>query len=474
VDDVVLRDAVAARWQELLPSLMDLVRIPALSPAFDARWRDSGRLDAAIAHMSGWIARRGLPGASITVEQLDGRTPLLLVDVPATPGAENVPTALLYGHLDKQPELGGWSDGLAPWTPVVRDGRLYGRGSVDDGYAGYAATTALEAVRAAEGEHGRCVLLLETCEESGSYDLPAYLDYLADRLGEVGLVVCLDSGAGDYERMWLTTSLRGLATVTVTVSLLAAGVHSGIAGGPVASSFRILRQLLDRLEDAETGKILLPELHAEIPAGRRAEARELASTLPGFWQHELPLQPGVRLDSEDESELHLSNTWRPTLEVIGAAGLPAPETAGNVLRPFTTATLSFRLPPTVDSAAALDAIIRTLTTDVPRGAHVSVENAEAADGWDAPAVAPWLAAALQQVSSTVFDKPWRALGVGGSIPFMALLHRAHPQAQFVVTGALGPGSNAHVPDESLHLGYAEQVTRAIAVILDRAAQLTPP
>lgn len=467
MDEAVLRDAVNQRWQALLPSLMDFVRIPALSPAFDPQWQHTGHLDAAIAHLQAWIAGRHLPGAALEVVRLPERTPLLMVDVPGTVDA---PTTLLYGHLDKQPEMGGWSEGLGPWQPVLRDGRLFGRGSVDDGYAGFAAITALEALRAAGGNHGRCVLLLETGEESGSPDLPAYLEHLTERLGSVGLVVCLDSGAADYERLWLTTSLRGLATVTVTVSLLLAGVHSGVAGGPVASSFRVLRQLLGRLEDVETGRILLPELHAEVPAARLSETRELASTLPGLWRSMLPLQPGVQLDYDDEAETHLSNTWYPTLEMIGAAGFPAPEAAGNVLRPFTTARLSFRLPPTTDAGEALAAVTAALTTDVPRGAKVSVTDGEAAAGWDAPATAPWLAEALDHVSATVFDAPWRAMGVGGSIPFMGLLNRAHPAAQFVVTGALGPDSNAHVPDESLNLGYAAKVVESIAVILDRAAR----
>lgn len=452
-----------------MPSLAEFVRIPALSPGFDPDWENSGHLHAAVTHLQDWITGRELPAARVTVEQLPGLTPLLVVDIPATSGAKNATTTLLYGHLDKQPALDGWADGLSAWDPVERDGRLYGRGSVDDGYAGYAAITAIEALRHAGGEHGRCVLLLETSEESGSPDLPAYLDHLTDQLGEVGLVICLDSGAADYERMWLTTSLRGMASVTVTVSLLKTGLHSGMAGGPVASSFRVIRQLLDRLEDSQTGEILLPELNADIPAERIEETRATAATIPGAWYSVLPLQEGVQLDSDDELELHLRNTWRSALEVIGAAGLPSPPDAGNVLRPSTTLKLSFRLPPTVNAESALDAITRALTVDVPRGAHVNVTDAEAASGWNAPSLAPWLQEALDTASRDVFGSPWRALGVGGSIPFMGLLHEAHPHAQFVITGALGPDSNAHVPNESLNLSYAGKVAEAIAIILNQAA-----
>lgn len=461
-------------WDDsVVPSLGELVTIPALSPSFDAEWAAHGHLDAAVEHLRSWIAARDIAGVGLEVIRLPGRTPLLLVDVPAAPdvpadGAED--TVLLYGHLDKQPAVGDWSDGLGPWTPVIRNGRLYGRGSADDGYAGYAAITAIDAVRANGGRHARCVVLLETGEESGSPDLPAYLEHLADRLGVVSLVVCLDSGCGDYERVWLTTSLRGLVQLEVTVRVLDSGQHSGTASGLVPSSFRVLRQLLDRLEDSRTGETLVPELRVPIPSNRVDEARAAVAAAPGLVRDAVRLPEGVRLVSDDEVELALNNTWRPTLSVTGAEGLPACADAGNVLRPFTTLMLSFRLPPTADSDAALRVIQDRLTTDVPYGARVSFGAAETGRGWNAPETAPWLRAELDAVSHEIFENGWRTLGVGGSIPFMGLLHDAYPDAQFVVTGALGPGSNAHVPDESLHLAYAAKITAAVANVLDAHAR----
>lgn len=471
MEHTALTSTVQRLWQDsVLPSLSGLVAVPAVSPAFDADWATNGHLDAAVEHVRTWIASRELPGAQLEVVRLPGRSPLLLVDIPASPGAEEAGTALLYGHLDKQPPMDGWSEGLGPWTPVVRDGRLYGRGSADDGYSGYAAVTALEALRTHGGSHARCVLLLETGEESGSPDLPAYLEHLADRLGRVTLVVCLDSGAGDYERMWLTTSLRGLAQVEVTVRVLQVGQHSGSASGVVPSSFRVLRMLLDRIEDPRTGEIKLPELHVEIPADRLAETRDTVAVTPGALKNAFPVVDELQLVSDDDLELALNRTWRPTLSVIGADGLPAPADAGNVLRSHTTLSLSFRLPPTCDSAAALEAVCKALTTDVPYGAQVELGRVEHADGWNAPTLAPWLREALDTASDTVFGQPWRTIGEGGSIPFMGLLHAAYPEAQFVVTGALGPGSNAHVPDESLNLPYAEKVTAGVALILDAHAR----
>ncbi|WP_432757872.1 M20/M25/M40 family metallo-hydrolase [Saccharopolyspora erythraea] len=471
VDHAAVKRTVEDTWDaSVVPSLSELVRVPALSPAFDAGWAASGHLDAAVAHVREWIAARGIPGAKLDVVRLPGRTPLLLVDIPATGGGSDDETALLYGHLDKQPPVGGWSEGLGPWTPVVRDGRLYGRGSADDGYAGYAAITAIEAVRAHSGAHARCVVLLETGEESGSPDLPAYLEHLSDRLGRVSLVVCLDSGGGDYERLWLTTSLRGMAGMDVRVQVLDQGQHSGIVSGIVPSSFRVLRLLLDRLEDPATGEVLVPELNAEIPPNRVAETKAAVEAVPGMVRGSVLLSEGVQPVTDDEVELALNSTWRPTLSVIGADGLPLPADAGNVLRPFTTLSLSFRLPPTVDADAALRAVEQRLTTDVPYGARVTIEHSEAGPGWNAPDTAPWLRAALDDASADVFGSGWRTMGLGGSIPFMGLLHSVYPDAQFVVTGALGPDSNAHVPDESLNLGFAAKVTTAVSYVLDAHAR----
>lgn len=471
MDYVKVRDAVGTGWAgEVVPSLSRLVEIPALSPAYDASWERNGYLRGAVEHVRDWVASRGLPGARCDVVQLDGRSPLLLVDVPATEGATESGTVLLYGHLDKQPSHGDWSEGLGPWRAVVRDGRLYGRGAVDDGYSGYAAATALEAVRAAGGEHARAVLLLETGEESGSPDLPAYLEHLAGRLGEVSLVVCLDAGGGDYERLWLTASLRGAVQATVTVRVLETAWHSGLASGIVPSSFRVMRILLDRLEDSATGEIKVPEMNARIPNERRADAEAIAALEPKAAARRFPLVEGMRAASDDDVELILNNTWRPTLSVIGAAGLPDPEVAGAVLRASTSLRLSFRIPPTADAETARAALVRVLTTDVPYGARVEVSDFLTMNGWHAPAPAPWLASALEEIGDQVFGQPCRSLGVGGSIPFMELLSRRYPRAQFVVTGALGSDSNMHVPDEWLNIAYAQRVTETVAHILNAHAR----
>jgi acetylornithine deacetylase/succinyl-diaminopimelate desuccinylase-like protein len=467
-----MHKSVRQAWDsEILPSLIDFVAIPALSPAFDADWATSGHLDAAAEHLRSWLAGRAIAGATVEIVKLPGLTPVVLMDVPASEGVPaDAGTVVLYGHLDKQPPFGEWSAGLGPWTPVVKDNRLFGRGAVDDGYSGYAATSAIEAVRAAGGAHARCVLVLETSEESGSPDLPAYLEHLRARLGDVSLVVCLDSGGWDYDRLWLSMSLRGLVSVDATVRVLPSGLHSGMASGVVPSSFRVFRTLLDRLEDSATGRVLLPEMHVEIPADRIAEAKGSVQAAPGVATGAFRPVDGMRLVSDDEVELLLNNAWRPTLSVIGAAGFPDPADAGNVLRPYSTFTLSFRLPPTADAQASLDALHKALTTDVPYGAQVELSHPEASPGWNAPPLAPWLRSTLDSLSQEVFGNPWRTVGVGGSIPFMAMLADTYPLAQFVVTGAGGRDSNAHVPDEWLNLDQATRVSQSIALILDAHAR----
>ncbi|HET7721175.1 MAG TPA: M20/M25/M40 family metallo-hydrolase, partial [Acidimicrobiales bacterium] len=253
-------DHVAATWEgEVLPSLTDYIAIPALSPMFDPGWSDAGHIDGAVEHVRQWCAARPIDGLDVSVHRLPGRTPVIVADVAASPGVPEGDTVLLYGHLDKQPPMDGWLEGLGPFSPVRRGDRLYGRGGADDGYAAFAALTAIEAVQRHGGRHARCVLLVEASEESGSPDLPAHIDALADRIGSPSLVVCLDSGCATYDRLWVTTSLRGLLGMAVRVQVLGEGVHSGSAGGVVPSSFRLLRQLLDRIEDAATGELLLPE-----------------------------------------------------------------------------------------------------------------------------------------------------------------------------------------------------------------------
>jgi acetylornithine deacetylase/succinyl-diaminopimelate desuccinylase-like protein len=466
---------VSRRWDEdLVPRLVDYVRVPAKSPAFDASWEAHGHLKAVIQAAEQWCRAQPIAGLALEIVALDGRTPCLFFDVPATGGLGNDRTVMFYGHLDKQPEMVGWREDLAPWKPVIEDGRLYGRGSADDGYAVYAALTTIAAIDAQGTPRPRCVGLIETCEESGSPDLPAYLDLLAPRLGDVQLLVGLDSGCRNYEQLWVTTSLRGLVGGTLTVEILSEGVHSGHASGIVPSSFRIARQLLNRVDDPLTGHVLLPELHVEIP-GERVDQAQLAGAILGeqVWKefpwvtcnHGPDAHTHAMPTTTDPVEAILNRTWRPALAVTGAAGFPAIDSAGNVLRPKTTFKLSMRIPPTVDAERATAALSRVLTDDPPYGARVTFEADCGATGWNAPTTAPWLKQAFESASRNVFKRDVAWIGEGGTIPFMSMLGEKFPRAQFFITGVLGPHSNAHGPNEFLHIPYAKKLTSAVAAVV---------
>lgn len=454
--------------QRALAALCDYAAIPCLSPLYDANWRENGYIDEAAELLARWARRRTIANFDVTVHQLEDRTPMLVVTVEAT--APGLGTTLLYGHLDKQPPLGDWSEGLDPFEPVRRGDRLYARGVADDGYAAFSALLAIEAMEAAHVPHSRCVILIEASEESSSLDLDAYLDVLHEHLGNVELMICLDSGALTYDRLWVTTSLRGLVNVELKVRVLDQGRHSGSASGVVPSSFRILRQLLDRVEDAVTGDILLEELRSEIPEHHVRAAESVADELGDIVAKEIPPYGDLALMGSSAKERLLRRSWFPALSVVGMGGVPEPEHAGNVLRPYTTALLSFRLPPNVDSTIASDAIINALTTNVPSSATVTA-TLHAADGWVIPPIAPWLAQALERASHQAFGNAPGFTGEGGSIPFLASLGRRFPDVQFVATGVLGPDSNAHAIDEMLDLAMAVGVTNAVATILaEYAAQ----
>jgi len=475
IDTDRLHADISAQWDDdIVPQLIEYVKIPAKSPGFDHDWASHGHLDAAIEQARAWVAAQNVAGLTLDVIRIDGRTPVLYFDIPATGGLDAERTVLCYGHLDKQPEMVGWRPGLGPWIPVYEDGKLYGRGSADDGYAVFAALSAIMALDRQGIARPHCVGLIETCEESGSYDLPAYLDALAPRMGNVQLVVALDSGAGNYDQMWVTTSLRGLVNGTLTVNVLTEGVHSGDAGGVVPSSFRVARQLLDRIDDSRTGVVRPAAFNCEIPAERITQAKHAAEILgESMWQRfpwDSCCDDGgkfvfVQPVTKDPVELILNRTWRAALAVTGASGLPDIESAGNVQRPYTALKLSLRLPPLVDAPTAAATLKQTLEAETPYSAHVTFNYEQSATGWNAPATAPWLASLLETASQTCYGKPAAFLGEGGTIPFMGMLGVKFPDAQMLVTGVLGPKSNAHGPNEFLHVPYAKKLTAAVAMVL---------
>ena len=446
---------------QIIPELCEYIKIPNKSPAFDPDWEQHGHMETAVQQLEAWCKKQPIKGMSVEIVRIDGRTPVLFLDIP---GASD-DVVLLYGHYDKQPEFTGWDDDLSPWKPVIKDGKLYGRGGADDGYSTFGSLTAIRALQEQGIPHARCVVLIEGCEESGSFDLPYYFDLLGERLGSPDLVVCLDAECGNYDQLWTTTSLRGNLTGKLRADVLTEGVHSGGAGGIVPSSFRILRKLLSRLEDEDSGKLKPEALYADIPEQRLEQARLAAETLDTSVYEKYPWAVDTPSPSESPYELLLNNTWRPTLSITGADGLPALVNAGNVQLPYTTLKLSFRLPPTTDSKQAAAAVKEILEADPPPMSVVKFEPDSAMAGWNAPPVADWLEASMQKASQAFFGKPSMYMGTGGTIPFMGMLGEQFPEAQFLVTGLLGPKSNAHGPNEFLHIETGKRLTSCVAQVL---------
>src|SRR3984893_7001540 len=434
--------------QEIIPALYEYIRIPNKSPAYEPRWQQN--MDRAVALIEGWCRKQPIAGFQLEVVRLPGRTPVILMEIPG----EGSETVLLYGHLDKQPEMTGWRPGLSPWQPV--------RGGADDGYSSFASMAAIRLVQEQKLSHARCVVLIEACEESGSTDLPAYIEHLATRIGKPSLVVCLDSGCGNYEQLWMTTSLRGLVSGNLRVDILTEGVHSGDASGIVPESFRILRQLLSRIDDEQTGRVKIDGLQMQVPAERLKQARLTAEVLGDEVWNKFPFVPGARPVVTDKIEMILNRSWRPALSITGIDGLPPLESAGNVALP---------IPPRVDPVAAARMVKETLEKDPPCGARVGFEGEKSSTGWDAPPLAQWLSSSVDRASRSYFGKPPMAFGEGGTIPFMGMLGEKFPDAQFLITGVLGPGSNAHGPNEFLHIPTGIRLTACVAsVIADHFAR----
>ena len=472
MDQQIAQSFIDDIWDSsIVPELIEYIKIPAKSPHFDADWAENGYVEQAVQQIFSWCQTQDVKGVEMEIVRLEGRTPLIFMEIEAygakPDGADPDDTILMYGHLDKQPEMEGWAEDLGPWKPVMKDGKLYGRGGADDGYAAYASLAAIMAVQKQGLSHARIVVIIEACEESGSYDLPYYIDHLEARIGEPSLVICLDSGAGNYEQLWLTVSLRGMAAGTLRVDVLKEGVHSGYASGVVPSSFRVMQQLFSRLEDEATGKVLPEYLYAEIPEQRLEQTAAMAEALGDEVWQAYPFVAGAEPMAENNVERILNRTWRPALSYTGIDGIPSLDNAGNVLRPYTAMKLSMRLPATVVGEAATQAIKATLEANPPSNATVSFETDQSASGWNAPAIAPWLHESLEKGSQGSYGRSVMYMGEGGTIPFMAMLGDFFPQAQFMITGVLGPQSNAHGPNEFIHIPFARKLTTCVAhVIVD--------
>lgn len=463
-----LLTSVDKYWEEqIVPTLSEYIEIPAKSPAFDPQWEENGFIEKALTLVEKWIDQKNIPNLQKEILRAENRTPLLLLTLPGDLNYE----VLMYGHLDKQPEMVGWSSDLGPWKAVRKGDKLYGRGGADDGYAIFSSVCVIEHLLQNKSKRPNIKVAIELSEESGSEDLPFYFQNYSSKFGNPQLVICLDSGAGNYEQFWSTTSLRGLVSGVLKVNVLTEGVHSGDASGIVPSSFRVAREVLNRLENVKTGEVLPDAFKVKIPEQRISQVEKAASALGDQVFKKFPFQSDMKPASDSHTELLLNQTWRAALSVTGAEGLPEIKSAGNVLRPLTNLKLSLRLPPTVDAKKAASELKKLLEIDPPYDATVEYKLEDAASGWNAPAVSEKLETLIQEASQTYYKKEALARGEGGSIPFMGMIGDAFPQAQFVITGVLGPNSNAHGPNEFIHIEYAKKLTACIYHILSQCDRL---
>ncbi|OGO92771.1 MAG: peptidase M20 [Coxiella sp. RIFCSPHIGHO2_12_FULL_42_15] len=453
---------IATGWdEELVPLLQEYIKIPNKSPEFDPQWEEHGYMQQAMNLIFNWVQKQPIDGMHVEIITLPKRTPLLFVEIPG----QIAETILLYGHMDKQPETSGWDIDKGPWKPTLVDNKLYGRGGADDGYSTFASLTAIAMLQRYHIPHARCVLLIEGCEESGSFDLPFYLEQLDTKIGEPNFVICLDSCAGNYEQMWSTTSLRGMVSGKLEIQVTREGIHSGLGSGVVPPIEIILRQLLDRIEDSRTGKIVLPGFEVDIPKLRIEQTQQAAKILRNDFLRAYPFVEDTQPVSSDLNELILNRSWRSQLSITGIEGYPALINAGNVTLPKAVFKLSMRIPPTAKSGQLSEILKTTLEKNPPFKAKITFTSTERATGWHAPPLAEWLRDANERASQYFFNKSALYIGEGGLIPFMGMLGKKFPQAQFLITGVLGPGSNAHGPNEFLHIPYVKGITGCVASVI---------
>lgn len=474
LDSKKLISFIEASWQKDVEStLCTYIEIPNQSPDYDPEIHENGYQEKAVKLLSDWVLAQKVDGLELEVLHEKDRTPLIFLEVAAS-SKESTDTVLLYGHFDKQPPLtADWDEDLHPWKAVIKQGKMYGRGGADDGYAIFAAVNSIKALQAQGQAHPRCCIIIEGSEESGSVDLMYYVDKLKARIGTPRVVICLDSGCQNYSQLWMTVSLRGVFIAYLKAQLLKEAIHSGNSG-LVRDSFHVVRSILDRIDDPKSG-VMLKELHCDIPKSHRQFAKDCAECLGAEVYSQIPFvtengQPQFAEGDakEDLAELILNRTWRPQLSVTGMDPQCMPNLkGGNVLRKYTKLKLSVRIPPSMDPELAQNALKKACeAAPSPWGAKVECElSGHAGAGFVCPEYEKWLLTSMHSASSEYFGKPAQFTGEGGSIPFMGQLQRKFPRSQFVITGILGPNSNAHGPNEFLHIDFTKKVMCSVAHIL---------
>ena len=449
-------------WQKsILPALIKYLKIPNSSPAFDPLWEQNGYIEDAVNVVVKWCKKNAAIGMKTEILRAKGRTPCILIDIPGKLAKQ----VLYYGHLDKQPAATGWLPGLGAYKPVLQNNKLYGRGAADDGYAVFTAIASVIALQQQRLPHPNIQILIECSEESGSIDLPYYIDKYISKIINPDLVICLDSGCGNYEQLWLTTSLRGMITGVLEVAVLTEGMHSGMAAGIVPSAMQIMQQQLANVTIPGSTTLAIPALNAVIPKIRQQQIITTANILKDSVYSDFSFVKDVQPLHSSHAELLSKQTWQNAYEIIGIDGLPGIEEAGNVHPAAIAAKISIRTPPTCNTTKALPELIKSLTTKPPFNSKVSFTPLENSDGWHANYATDKLTAIINESSNKFFQQDCAYMGEGGSIPLINFLQNKFPETDFLITGILGPHANAHGPNEFLHLGAVKKLSSCLSYIL---------
>ena len=469
VDIADLQSRVVKEIDEgVIPTLIEYIRVPSLSPMYDPNWESNGLMVQAQEIILSYVKSLGIRNFTHDLLKEDGKPWMFYGEV--APTSPELGTILIYGHMDKQPHFPDWIPGTNNTEPAIIDDKLYGRGGADDGYALPSAAMLIKTLQDMGVPHGRIVIIGETEEESGSPNLKYLISQLKDRIGHPDLVICLDSGAADYEHLWLTSSLRGNVAIELAVKILKTGMHSGEGSGIVPSTFRIMRQLIERIEDSRTGEIIIPELHQDLDPTIYEKTSATAKVLGDSVISKIDWVDGAQPVTTDVVQAIINRTLKPTLCVTGVEGIPPCGTAGNVLRPSTTFKLSIRLPPTVCSEFAVEKLKEVLLKNPPYHAAVEIVKSSHGSGFAVSPLDDWMTAALNRGSNATFGSDTLYFGEGGSIPFMGMLGEMFPQAKFVVTGVLGPNSNAHSANEFLHIPFMKKILTCLGVLIAAHAE----
>ncbi|CAD8186262.1 unnamed protein product [Paramecium pentaurelia] len=439
---------------QILPSLADFVRIPNLSPQFDPQWQDNGLLDKASNHIVSWIEQQKIPNCKVEMLSIQGAPKAIHVSIKA----QNPITVFYYGHYDKQPHFPGWRDGFGPTIPVIEGHRMFGRGVADDGYAPYAAIAALQTLLSQGLEHPTIEMLFEGEEESGSNFLMQYFDLL--ELKRVDIMVALDSGSGDYERLWLTSSLRGSMKIDLCVKVLESPINTD-DGGNVPQALNIIRVLLNRLEDPVTGQVH-KSLQTIIPADRYEECLQSADLVQIEFSRQCDKMESCRVKQ------YINRNWKPAVSYIGQDGFPSTRKMIDQIIPELIIRLSIRLPPNKCAKEAANFVKQLLEKDPPFNANVTANIIAAGSGLNLKSFSPKLKDILNTASKLFFNgNESRVFHEGASIPFLNQLNQRSPQAEFLVLGVLGPDSNAHGANEMLDLNYMKGLIGCLAYTMNQ-------